>query len=401
MSEKSAQRQRRTNHLARAAADYLFNQRGISSDQIYGLCKLTWITDSHEGIDAAYVKSTKKPALGEIFKRDYSEASIEDVATDIAIIVGSPAIKQLILSDTGFTNFYKPYRNAARQWIEDNFDSVLPLFRGAYKLGNDNQGLKLIRKIEQLPGIPKANHKEQLMKPEYLLTPALFSLDGRLRFPLINGNEGVRNLLARLKVSSAPLDEQYQSMIGLYGKGGIVDAADLDQAGRDLPDFVTIDGKKPTKKLLEQKPTQGSKLPLKDEHDIESLQKERTVVSRRVHNKLTNKLRSYLSDYTLLEGSSRSAMFDVLVKDFDRKGSDLLIEVKSSVETAHIRMAVGQLFDYWFCINVNTERCVAILLPGAPDDATKELLQWLEIGLLWFSDDNLITCSDWLKDLAG
>lgn len=238
------------------------------------------------------------------------------------------------------------------------------------------------------------------MKPEYLLTPAFFSLDGRLRFPLINGNEGVRNLLARLKVTSAPLDVQYQNMISLYGKGGIADAADLDQAGRDLPDFISIDGKKPTKKLLEHKPTQGSELPLKDERDIESLQKERTVVNRRIHNRLTNKLKTCLSGHTLLEGSSRAGMFDVLVKDFDRKGADLLVEVKSSVERAHIRMAVGQLFDYWFNINGNVDPRVAILLPTAPDDTTTKLLKWLEIGLLWFSDEKLTTCSDWLRVLA-
>jgi hypothetical protein len=316
MSEKWAKRQRRTNQLVRAAAGYLFKQKTISPDQLYGLCKLTWIT----GSDTAYINSTKKPALGEIFKRDYSIISIGEVATDVSAIVGSPSIKHLILSDTGFTNFYKAYRNTAREWIGDNFDSVLPLFREAYKLGTDSQGLKLIRKIKHLSGIPKANHQEQLMKPEYLLTPAFFSLDGRLRFPLINGNEGVKNLLTRLKVMSAPLDEQYQNMIGLYGKGGIVDAADLDQAGQDLPDFVALDGKRPTKKLLEEKPTGGSKLPLKDESDIESLQKGRTIINRRIHNQLTNKLMTRLSGHTLLEGSSKAAMFDVMVKDFNHKG---------------------------------------------------------------------------------
>jgi hypothetical protein len=400
MSEKTAKRQRRTNQLARAAADHLFKNRELSPGQLYGLCKLTWITDSYEGLDAAYVKSTKTPALGEIFKRDYSEASIDEVAIDAAAIVGSPAIKHLILSDTGFTNFYKAYRNTARTWIEDNYDLVLPLFRSASKLETDTQGLKLIRKIKGLPGIPKANHHEQLMKPEYLLTPAFFSLDGRLRFPLINGNEGVKNLLARLKVTRAPLDEQYQKMIGLYGIGGIADAADLDQAGRDLPDFIAIDGRKPTKKLLERKPTEGSELPLKDESDIQSLQKARTVINRRIHNQLTNKLKTYLSGYTLLEGSSKAAMFDVLVKDFDHKGADLLVEVKSSDEMANIRMAVGQLFDYWFSVIGRAKPRVAVLLPSMPDDDTKTFLEWLRIGLLWFSDEKLATCSDWLKGLT-
>ena len=401
MSENWAKRERRTNQLARAAANYLFNQRTQSSNQLYGLCKLTWITNSYEGPQAAYIESTKKPALGEIFERDYLAASMDEVAADISTIVASPAIKPLILSETGFTNFYKAYRNTAREWIDDNLDSVLPLLKSAYRLGTDTQGLKLIRKIQQFPGIPKANHEKQLMRPEYLLTPALFALDPRLRFPLINGNEGVKNLLGRLKVADAPLDDQYQSMIGLYGKGGIVDAADLDQAGRDLPDFIAINGKRPTKKLLEEKPVQGSELPLKDESDIQSLQRERTVVNRRIHNKLTNKLKTCLSDYTLLEGASKPAMFDVLVKDFDRKGADLLIEVKSSVEAAHIRMAIGQLFDYWFRINGNAEPRMAILVPSTPDDATKKLLQWLEIGLLWFSGEKLTSCSNWLADLVG
>jgi hypothetical protein len=77
-----------------------------------------------------------------------------------------------------------------------------------------------------------------------------------------------------------------------------------------------------------------------------------------------------------------------------------LVEVKSSVEIAHIRMAVGQLFDYWFCVNGKTEPRVAILLPSMPDDATKKLLEWLKIGLLWFSGEQLVTCSNWLEDLA-
>jgi hypothetical protein len=79
-----------------------------------------------------------------------------------------------------------------------------------------------------------------------------------------------------------------------------------------------------------------------------------------------------------------------------------LVELKSSAEMAHIRMAVGQLFDYWFCINGKTEPCVVIMLPSVPDDdATQKLLEWLEIGLLWFSGEKLATCSDWLKILTG
>lgn len=190
-------------------------------------------------------------------------------------------------------------------------------------------------------------------------------------------------------------------MISLYGKGGIVDAADLDEAGGDLPDFVGIGGGGPTKQFLKEKRVQGNRLPLKDESDVKTLQKELTVKSRRIHNTLTNKLSNCLSDYTLLEGSSKLAMFDVLVKDFNGKGTELLIEAKSSVEVPHIRMAVGQVLDYWFRINGTADPRVAILLPGRPDEATKALLEWLKIGLMWFSGEKLMTCDDWLSCIAN
>ena len=401
MSENWAERQRRTNKLARISAEYIFKTKDLLPAQIHGLCKLTWITNSYEGENPAYIHSTKIPALGQIFQRDYSDATLNDIAADISDFIGIPSSKKLIQSHTGFTNFYKAYRKSSEIWIEENFDLLLPLFKKALRLQSDDDGLLLIRDIEKLPRIPKPNNEDQLMRPEYLLTPAFFALDQRIRFPLINGNKGVKNLLATLKVSKASLEVQYQRMISLIGTGGIMDAADLDQAGRDLPDFTDILGKQPTKKLLEAKPTDNaSELPLKDEDDIESLQKSRTVTMKRIHNKLTNRLKAWLADYTLLEGCDKSAMFDVLVKNYDGDSSDLLIEVKSSAEVPHIRMAVGQLFDYWFSMRGDSEHHLAILLPEPPTEEVKKLLAWLEIGVLWFSGESLKTCCNWLASLA-
>jgi hypothetical protein len=154
-------------------------------------------------------------------------------------------------------------------------------------------------------------------------------------------------------------------------------------------------------KFLEAKPINGgTRLPLKDENDIESLQVARTIVGKRLHNKLTNKLRVCLTEYILLEGDNKRSMFDVLVKNHNGKDMDLLIEVKSSIEAAHIRMAVGQLFDYWFSIYGETRPHLAILLPNAPREEIKRLLDWLKIGVLWFSKNELQTCTDWLHDIA-
>ena len=399
MSENWAERQRRTNQLARMAADYIFNQKTVLPDQFYGLCKLTWITNSYSGENPAYINSTKIPALASIFRRDFSASTIEQVAEEISKMLDK-SVSELIISQTGFTNFYKAYRNSSSEWIDENFTTLLPLFEEAFQLSSDEQGLSLIKKVAKLPLIPKANHEDQRMRPEYLITPAFFALDSRIRFPLINGNEGVKNLLSKLKVANAPLEKQYLSMIGLYGTGGINDAADLDRIGRDLPDFVEIAGKKPTKKILEEKLSTGeTELPLKDESDLISLQKARTIASKRFHNVLTNKLKSYLANYTLFEGCDDSAMFDVLVKNYDGDKNDLLVEVKSSSEAAHIRMAIGQVFDYWFRTKGESDPHLAILLPNSPDEEAKSLLEWLDIGILWFSGEKLETCCEWLDVL--
>ena len=400
MSERWAERQRCTNRLVRIIANYILAKPNVSPDQIYGLCKLTWITKSYSDENAKYIESTKIPALGDIFGRDYSGLTLQKVATDISRILQSPEALDLVLSHTGFTNFYLAYRNTARQWISDNFEPLLPLFRVAYSLNTDEQGLRLIEQIERLPGIPKANHEEIQMRPEFLLTPAFFALDQRLRFPLINGNEGVQNLLHELNVKDASLASQYKAMIGLYGKGGISDAADLDQVRGILP---AISGENPTQQLLQEKPADGNDLPLKDESDIESLQAGRKVVSKRKHNELTNQLKHRLSGYTLLEGRNKDAQFDALVKNYNREKNgllkdDLLIEVKSSIEIAHIRMAIGQLYSYWFHLKGKKAKPhLAILLPEEPDTEAKQLLNWLHISILWFSGDTLETCSSRLK----
>ena len=242
---------------------------------------------------------------------------------------------------------------------------------------------------------------EQLMKPEYFLTPAFFMLDREIRFPLINGNEWVQNLLNVLEVADSGLVTQYRAMVALYGQGGIVDAADLDQVGRDLPDFLSTNKRKATKKLLEHKGTESTgELPLKDEADVEAIKKAGTITQRRIHNQLTNKLRVSLTKFTLLEGRSESCMFDVLVRNYDGNKNDLLIEVKSSVESPHVRMAVGQLFDYWFKLKGDEEPHLAVLLPERPTKEIEVFLEWLDVGLMWFQNERLCTISKWLKPIA-
>jgi hypothetical protein len=341
-----------------------------------------------------------KSRLGQIFGRDFSTTTPTKVAGITAELAETQAIVPLVKSHTGFTHFYRPYRTTARQWIADNFDALLPLFQDAFKLDNDNDGVQIANAIAKLPGIPKAGTTGSLMHPEFLLTPVFFALDSRVRFPIINGNRKVTALLKKLGAGNASLPQRYRRMVAQYGNGGIEDAADLDQVGEDLASFVPVLGRKPTRQLLARKPTDGAQeLPLKDEADIQRLQQALRITARRLHNKLTNALREKLKRFTLYEGTN-DALFDILVRQFD-DANDLLIEAKSSVEIPDTRMAIGQLFDYWFGEKGPCEPQVAVLFPAHPPDGTLRLLDWLKIGALWFEEDRLVTSTEWLEHLQG
>lgn len=399
MSLDWSNRQRITNRMVRRIAEYVFEQSSVTPRQLYGLSKLSWITNSYEGGKASYIKSTKIPALGDIFDRDFTSLSLKEVSQYIALTLKDESVANIVQEHTGFTNFYKAYRNSSLAWVEENFDTLLPMYKSAFAAKNDNDREMLIKAIQRIPGIPKANHQEQLMKAEYLLTPAFFMLDREIKFPLINGNEGVKHLLKALKVKGDDLLKQYRAMVSLYGTGGIEDAADLDQVGNDLPDFIETERTKPKKGLLQKKETKNKNtLPLKDEEDVDVIRKAGTIKQRKIHNQLTNMIRTVLSNYTLLEGRDNSCMFDVLVQKYNKK-HDLIIEVKSSLEKPNIRMAVGQLFDYWYRLKGDEEPHIAILLPGEPDSECVKFLEWMDIGLMWFHDDELNTSTDWLNQL--
>jgi hypothetical protein len=405
MAQKWASRMRDTSTLVRSVAQYAFRNGRPNPGQLYGLCKLTWITESFDISAAPYIVSTKIPALGDVFKRDFAKQSLESVAVQIAQIVGEPTIKDSISRHTGFTNFYKAYRNVARDWIDNNYGVLLPLFRAAFESESDSALRAVIAGIAKLPPISLNKGKGKGMRPEYLLTPVFASLDQRGRFPIINGNRGVQKVLTSLGVHGSDLVEQYDAMISLYGKNGIEDFADLDQVGADLKALVDLPGHSATKKLLKPKPlSPPNALSLKDEDDIVSIKKAAMIKQKRIHNKMTNRFWDLANAYTLFEGGKKSAMYDIVVRQYDGE-NDLLIEVKSLTEDAHVRMAIGQLYAYGHQLidDGEPEPHLAILLPSKPATRLATLLAWLDIGLMWFDGRNyaaLDTEDKWLLNFV-
>lgn len=382
MSHEWAERQRRTSRLIRALAGHVLKGDGPTTEQLYGFCKLTWITSSYDDEAASYIRSTKIPGIELVFGLNFEHLDLNSIGHELSQIVGHD-ITALVEAHTGFTNFYGAYRNSCADFLTENHDALSKIFRDAHELSNDSDGLEIVKVLQVLPGVPKPNTEGQQLHPENLITPVLFSLDERLRFPIINGNENVKRVLTRLGAVESPLTDQYTKMVTLIGSE-FIDAAELDQAERTFPE-------------LEVK---TETLPLKDESDVKAVAKSREVNQKRVHNQLTNLLREQLPSFKLLEGRDSSAMFDVMVENFDGNGSDLLIEAKSSIDAPLIRMAIGQLFDYWYRTKGPSKPDIAILTPSKPSEATIDLLNWLGIGSLWVANGKLRTDSERLALLC-
>jgi hypothetical protein len=321
MAGNWSERERQTNRLVRAVAGWLFAQSKIRPEQLIGLVRLTWIRASHVK-EGRYITSVKIPALGLVFGQDYSRQTLAEVAKDVSQRVGNAKLEALVLNDTGFTNIYNAYRNSSTLWLHKNFKKVLPLLRTAYHLRNEEQGRSLAEQIDSLPSIRKPDKSAGAMKPESFLTPVMFALDKRIRFPILNGRPHVRQILAKRGVSKGTLAEKFDAMVSIYGNAGVVDAADLDQETAKLKQFLKIS---PKVILLQMKSETGRLLPVKGEGDLQILQKERTQKRRSIHNKMTNRLKTLWTKYPATEGKKTSAPYDVMLKNYDGDGRDLSV----------------------------------------------------------------------------
>lgn len=109
---------------------------------------------------------------------------------------------------------------------------------------------------------------------------------------------------------------------------------------------------------------------------------------------MTDRLRSMLPNCSLKQGNRAHCRYDVLVKDYDRSGRDLLIEAKPDPDRGAMRIAIGQLLDYRRHLPNRVATDLAILTILEPPKSYTELLFDLQISILWFSDE---TC----RKLAG
>ena len=253
---------------------------------------------------------------------------------------------------------------------------------------NDQTRFDLAAKIEELPGVPAPTKGGKEAHPSTILTPMIACLDPMERFPVINAREGVRNLLHAYKLSNVDLVGQVKGMVGLIGQLGISDSFMIDV----LAEFIAKDGPKEVKTLVSTKPSKTdiieSELPIFDEAERKAVKNSSTVTYRNRHNKITNLFKSIFETYEILRGTSHNCKYDMLMKNYDGNGRDLLIEAKPEADKGSIRIAIGQLFDYRRFLSSRVGTDLALLTINSPTKIYIELLHDLQITCLWFENEN-------------
>jgi hypothetical protein len=86
------------------------------------------------------------------------------------------------------------------------------------------------------------------------------------------------------------------------------------------------------------------------------------------------------------QGDRQECRFDVLISNYDATGRDLLIEAKPYPDRGSLRIAIAQLLDYRRFLPHQVGTDLAVLTITRPPQEYMELLQDLQITVLWFED---------------
>ena len=204
----------------------------LTPEKLYALCQLTWWTKKYFEDD--YWMVAKLPALWLLWSKS---GKVPKNLNDLSELnkYGFPlSFVKYAEKDTGMVNYYNAYRNSSKDWIRKNFDELAPLIHSAAKLKSEKEAIEIAEKLEKLERIPKQNNYKVKSNPSNLLTPLIACLDPRLRFPIVNKNNNVKELHRKLHITNSTISEQYKTLIGKINQHGIKDALFLDVASAKL-----------------------------------------------------------------------------------------------------------------------------------------------------------------------
>ena len=292
---------------------------------------------------------------------------------------------------TGAVNFRTVWRNTARQWCQENQRELKRTIRDAGGLTEDDEGrVTLAARIEALPSIPSPNDKASV-RPAIAMSPLIAYLDPNARFPIVNGRDDVVRILVKLGLKNHGLGDQIRELAGLIGQWGINDAFMIDILGAEIAEMALNAAPSKAEMAATGKEVQ---LPDYDVEESKAARKWASLVYRKRHNKMTEALKQLFKGFALRTCYEQDLRYDVLVKDYDGKSRDLLIEAKPDPDKGAIRIAIGQLLDYRRFLPRRAATDCAILTISSPTDSHILLLDESKFSAIWFPDE---TC----RTLAG
>ena len=346
---------------------------------------LTWITTGSDN-----TRKVTLPALRSLTGKAIPACDFTNLSAHLAKAKVAAAIVDAANNRIGFVNFYNAYRNSCRNWLRPRTKEIYEIFNRAYALKNDETAKAIYAQIADLGGVGGGRGD---LPPENLLTPVIACLDPRKRCPVINGRDEVQDKLKAIGVEKYDLPDQFGALVNLIHQGGITDAFMLDIITPEQ--LADVPRSTKSKKIHVKLSAKERQLEEKDENDVEVLRKASLSSYVKVHNSMTNRLRSCCksSGKEVHDWYTRDCCFDALIKNYDGEGRDLLIEAKSSTDVAFCRMAVGQLLDYRRLLPGSVTTDLAILLPEAPGKHVRDFLGNTGIKALWFIGDKIVDSS--------
>ena len=355
----------------------------MSADDLWCLFRLTWITVNGQEVSPEHWKRLKLPALAQLFRQ--TPIILNDLPSSIHAMRLPKAVAEAAVHKTGIVNFRNVWRNSCRTWCSANHARLVGIMKEAAKLPlNDQRRFDLAAQIDTLPSITSPNGASSVGTAA-AVTPVVACLDPSRRFPIVNGRESVRTLLRVLGLANWNLEQQVKGLVNLVGQFGIQDAFMLDALADDVADL------KPTnQQSAAPAPTragEGSQLPYLDEVEHTATTNSRTITYRDRHDEMTNRIKDLFQNFTLKRGTDPECRYDVLVKNYDSMGRDLLIEAKPDPERGAVRIAIGQLFDYRRTLPHRIGTDLAILTISRPHQSYVDLLLDLQISVLWFNSE--------------
>jgi hypothetical protein len=357
-----------------------------SPEQVYALCKLTWIIKA-KGRIVDNTRSVVAPALSSLLGVEFGARSPDELTRELRRVRAPEAVLTLSARPVGIVNYHRSFRNTARTWLRQQAPVVTRIVTEVVSGGDCRAAYG---RIARLPTLPRPGAGDG--KPRNLLTPLLACLDARGRSPIIN--DRVTGLLRRLGRASSSLEEQYDGLTELIGLAGIDDAFAIDTIDDDdIVRALTSRGKRVSRR---RKPTNGEPdasggkpLVERRDDDVEFIREADVVKMRRRHNSMTNAVRMICARAGLVakEGSADIGLFDVLVHAYRGTERHLLIEVKTDDSPAMVRLAVGQLLDYRRLLEERAATDLAALFPAEPSRDARDFLAHVGVKVVWFADD--------------